>query len=189
PNLELIDRLQTDCNRLTHLMESVLSFARPMEYKFVPTDVGSLLRRLLERWHPRMARLNVQSYFQIEEGTLLALADGRALDQVFTNLVSNALNAMQETGGSLAVKVEKVSGVGGKQWVSVSISDTGPGIPPEVREKVFEPFYTTNPQGTGLGLAITQRIVIAHKGKITVDSFPGGTIFTVLLPAVESEDS
>lgn len=189
PNRELIGRLQNDCSRLTHLMESVLSFARPMEYKLIPTDVGGLLRRLLERWHPRMTRLSVQQLLQIEPETPPALADGRALDQVFTNLVSNALNAMQETGGTLAVKVEPVTAAGGKRWVSISISDTGPGIPLEAREKVFEPFYTTNPQGTGLGLAITKRIVLAHKGKITLDSFPGGTIFTILLPAAESEDA
>lgn len=187
PNRDLVERLQNDCNRLTHLMESVLAFAKPMEYKLIPTDLGDLLKKLMERWHPRMSRLNIQSHFQAEEGTPLALADGRALDQVFTNLVSNALAAMQEKGGALAVKVEKIEGAGHRPWVSVSISDTGPGIPPEAREKVFEPFYTTSPQGTGLGLAITKRIVIAHKGKIEVNSFPGGTIFTVLLPAVESE--
>lgn len=187
PNRDLVERLQNDCNRLTHLMESVLAFAKPMEYKFIPTDLGNLLKKLIERWHPRMSRLNIQSHFQIEEETPPVLADGRALDQVFTNLISNALNAMQETGGALAVKVEKAEGAGRRPWVSVSVSDTGPGIPPEAREKVFEPFYTTNPQGTGLGLAITKRIVLAHKGKIEVNSFPGGTIFTVLLPAAESE--
>lgn len=187
PNRDLVERLQNDCNRLTHLMESVLAFAKPMEYKLLPTNLGDLLKKLIERWHPRMSRLNIQPHFQVEEGTPPVRADGRALDQVFTNLVSNALNAMQENGGTLAVKVEKAEGAGRRPWVSVSISDTGPGIPPEVREKIFEPFYTTNPQGTGLGLAITKRIVLAHKGKIEVNSFPGGTIFTVLLPAAESE--
>lgn len=196
PNRELVERLQNDCNRLTHLMESVLAFAKPMEYKLIPTNMGDLMKKLMERWHPRMSRLNVQPHFHVEPGTPPALADGRALDQVFTNLVSNALTAMQEKGGALAVKVEKLvpryegaEGAGRRPWVSVSVSDTGPGIPPEAREKVFEPFYTTNPQGTGLGLAITKRIVIAHKGKIEVNSFPGGTIFTVLLPAIENEEA
>lgn len=196
PNRELVERLQNDCNRLTHLMESVLAFAKPMEYKLIPTNMGDLMKKLMERWHPRMSRLNVQPHFHVEPGTPPALADGRALDQVFTNLVSNALAAMQEKGGALAVKVEKLvpryegaEGAGRRPWVSVSVSDTGPGIPPEAREKVFEPFYTTNPQGTGLGLAITKRIVIAHKGKIEVNSFPGGTIFTVLLPAIENEEA
>jgi len=187
PNRDLVNRLQNDCNRLTHLMESVLAFAKPMEYKLIPTNLGDLLQKLLERWHPRLSRLNVQARFYIEEGTPLALADGRALDQVFTNLISNALTAMQETGGTLAIKVEKITTAEARSMVSVSVSDTGPGIPEETREKIFEPFYTTSPQGTGLGLAITKRIIIAHKGKIEVNSFPGGTIFSVLLPAIESE--
>jgi PAS domain S-box-containing protein len=187
PNLDMVERLQNDCNRLTHLMESVLAFAKPMEYKLIPTNLGGLMQKLMERWHPRISRLNIQSHFHTEEDTPLALADGRALDQVFTNLISNALTAMQEKGGVLAVKVEKVESGDSRPMVSVSISDTGPGIPAESREKVFEPFYTTNAQGTGLGLAITKRIVIAHKGNIEVNSFPGGTIFTVLLPCIESE--
>ena len=188
-NRELVGRLQGDCNRLTHLMESVLSFAKPMEYKMVPTSLGKLLGQLLERWRPRMARLNIQLVFKNDDNVPLALADGRALDQVFTNLLSNAINAMKDQqGGTLAVKVEKAGESGGKSWVSVSISDTGPGIPAEMREKIFEPFFTTSPQGTGLGLSISKRIVLAHKGKIEVESFPGGTIFTMLVPGVQGEE-
>ncbi|PKN94143.1 MAG: hypothetical protein CVU44_07010 [Chloroflexi bacterium HGW-Chloroflexi-6] len=188
-NRELVSRLQGDCNRLANLMESVLSFAKPMEYKMVPTDLVRLLGQLLERWRPRMARLNIELIFKREEPAIRALADGRGLDQVFTNLLSNAINAMKDQqGGVLAVRVERVAGTGGHPWVSVSVSDNGPGIPPDVRDKIFEPFYTTSPQGTGLGLAISQRIVLAHKGKIEVNSFPGGTIFTVLIPGVANEE-
>ncbi len=92
---------------------------------------------------------------------------------------------MKETGGVLAVKVEPDREPENPGWVSLSVSDTGPGIPEDVREKIFEPFYTTSPQGTGLGLAITKRIILAHKGKINLTSFPGGTIFTVHLPGAE----
>ncbi len=115
PNRDLVERLQNDCNRLTHLMESVLTFAKPMEYKLIPIDLGDLLKKLMERWHPRMSRLNVSLHFHTGESTPLVLADGRALDQVFTNLVSNALTAMQEQGGTLAVKSgEKLKGAGHK---------------------------------------------------------------------------
>jgi PAS domain S-box-containing protein len=181
PNRELAGRLQNDCQRLTHLMESVLSFAKPLEYQMVKTDLAQVVGALLERWRPRMARLNVELHFKAEENIWPALADARALEQVFTNLVSNALTAMKEAGGTLAVRVEKTEEAG-KPWVRVSISDTGPGIPEDLREKVFEPFFTTSPQGTGLGLAITKRIVSAHKGIIRIESFPGGTMFHVLLP-------
>jgi PAS domain S-box-containing protein len=188
-NRDMVARLQGDCNRLTHLMESVLSFAKPMEYKMIPTNLGKVLGPLLERWHPRMTRLNIELVFKNNENAPLALADARALDQVFTNLLSNAITAMKDQqGGILAVKVEKIAESGGKPWVKVSISDTGPGIPTEMREKIFEPFYTTSSQGTGLGLAISKRILLAHKGIIEVDSFPGGTIFNVVVPGAQNEE-
>jgi two-component system, NtrC family, sensor histidine kinase AtoS len=181
PNQEMMTRLQHDCTRLTHLMESVLSFSRPMEYKMDPTDLDILLRRLLDRWRPRFAKANVQAYYQIDPGTLWVTGDARALEQVFTNLVSNAVQAMKN-GGLLAVKLANREDVGGNPEVEVTISDNGPGIPDEIKGHIFEPFVTTNPQGTGLGLAITKRIVNAHRGSIGLNSFPGGTVFTVCLP-------
>jgi signal transduction histidine kinase len=176
--------MQHDCNRLTHLMESVLSFSRPQEYKFEPTDLGMLLKRILERWEPRMARANVKSLFLPGNDMPAVSGDPRALEQVFTNLISNAVQAMSSSGGSLAIKIEQTHPPQEHPQVVVSFTDSGPGIPDEIREHIFEPFITTNPQGTGLGLAITKRIVTAHKGSIFVTSFPGGTMFQVSLPAI-----
>ncbi|MFE9690271.1 ATP-binding protein [Micromonospora sp. NPDC005806] len=101
------------------------------------------------------------------------------LNQVWTNLIDNALGAMGATG-TLAIR----TGRDGNQ-VTVAISDTGPGIPAEVRPRIFEPFFTTKPvgEGTGLGLDISYRIVVnKHHGDIRVDSRPGATTFRVLLP-------
>ncbi|MGR6320258.1 ATP-binding protein [Micromonospora soli] len=101
------------------------------------------------------------------------------LKQVWTNLIDNALSAMGGTG-TLAIR----TGRDGNQ-VTVAISDTGPGIPAEVRPRIFEPFFTTKPvgEGTGLGLDISYRIVVnKHHGDIRVDSRPGATTFRVLLP-------
>ncbi len=181
PNQDLISRLQHDCNRLTHLMESVLSFSRPMEYKMDPVNLDVLLCRLLERWRPRFAKANVQAYYQIEPGTQWVTGDARALEQVFTNLISNAVQAMKN-GGVLAVKVANMKENGTKEQVEVTISDNGPGIPDEIKDHIFEPFVTNNPQGTGLGLAITKRIINAHRGSIHLTSFPGGTVFYVSVP-------
>lgn len=101
------------------------------------------------------------------------------LNQVWTNLLDNAIDASPE-GGRIRIELEKDDGA-----VEVRIIDHGSGIPEEIREKIFEPFYTTKPpgQGTGLGLDIVQRIITQqHDGSITVTSKPGETIFTVLLP-------
>mgnify|MGYP000901814323 CR=1 FL=1 len=184
PNRETLSRMENDCTRLTHLMESVLAFSRPIEPKFEAVDCIVLLRRLLDRWRPRMLRMNVELFFQGAENTPRIVADPRSLEQVFINLVSNAVEAMSASGGTLAVKVAPSEKLTTPPHVEISISDTGPGIPDDLREHIFEPFVSSKISGTGLGLAITKRIVTAHHGSINVDSFPGGTVFQLQLPAV-----
>jgi len=184
PHQETIARLQHDCNRLTHLMESVLTFSRTTEYKMEPTDIELLLRRILDRWRPRFSKANVNAFFQIDPNTPWVIGDQRALEQVFTNLISNAVQAMKN-GGLLAVKITSLSDNRSSPEVEITVSDEGPGIPDEIKDHIFEPFITTNPQGTGLGLAITKRIVNAHRGSINVNSFPGGTVFQICLPATK----
>ena len=101
------------------------------------------------------------------------------LNQVWTNLIDNAVAAMGEAG-VLTVR----TGLDRDQ-VFVEIRDTGPGVPPDIRERIFEPFFTTKPvgQGTGLGLDISWRIVVnKHHGNIQVESVPGDTRFRVQLP-------
>jgi signal transduction histidine kinase len=102
------------------------------------------------------------------------------LNQVWTNLIDNALAAMGPRGGTLTVRTGSSD-----DRLSVEIVDTGPGIPPEVRPRIFEPFFTTKPigEGTGLGLDISYRIIVKkHGGDIRVQSQPGETSFRVLLP-------
>ena len=94
---------------------------------------------------------------------------------------------MSDKGGTLAVHVVKTSKGNNDPIVNVNISDTGAGIPDEIKKRLFEPFVSLNTKGTGLGLAITKKIVIAHNGEIGVNTFPGGTIFKVTLPAYKGE--
>ena len=187
PNQEVVSRLENDCTRLTTLMESVLSFSRPMEYKTETIDLSILLPRILDRWRPRLTRANVQPYFQSLVSSPHILGDPRALEQVFTNLISNAVHAMKDGGGTLAIKIVKGKPNQDPPQYEITVSDTGPGIPDELRDHIFKPFVTNSPEGTGLGLAITQRIITAHRGGINVNSFPGGTVFTISLPALIDE--
>jgi two-component system sensor histidine kinase AtoS len=187
PHQDAINRMQSDCTRLNHLMESVLAFARPLEPRFEPMDVGILMKKILDRWRPRLARVNINSFYQESEPGLQVMGDPRSLEQVFTNLISNAVEAMSQKGGTLAVRITKSEFIANLPQVEVSVSDNGPGIPDEIREHIFEPFITSKSGGTGLGLAITKRIVIAHQGSITVNSFPGGTVFHVYLPTPHGE--
>jgi two-component system sensor histidine kinase BaeS len=153
----------------------------------VPMDILSVIEKVLVRWQPHMAREKVESRLQKVNRIPMVNGNAHALEQVFNNLFSNAIRAMHETnGGLLHVKMETLRDTAGQEHIQINVSDTGPGIPQEHLERIFQPFFTTDKEsGTGLGLAITQRIIIAHKGKIQVESFKGGgTVFHIQLPAV-----
>jgi len=187
PNQELITRLQQDCDRLSELMKSVLAFSRPTEFEMEAVDLGLLIGRLLDRLRPRLANSHVQPHLQVEPGLPPVRGNMRALEQVFVNLITNAIQAMSENGGTVALKVQLVKGQSERRFVEVSVADNGPGIPKEILDRLFQPFFTTKSDGTGLGLAITKRIVTAHRGSIRVNSFPGGTLFQVRLPLMEGK--
>jgi PAS domain S-box-containing protein len=186
PQQQNIARLQHDCERLNDLMRSVLAFSRPAEYVMEAVDLNQLISRLLDRMNPLMVQSNVQQFLKAEPTLPLVSGNPRALEQVFTNLITNAIEAMGDKGGTLAVKLQKIEGLGGHDYLEVHVADNGPGIPKELQERLFQPFFTTKPDGTGLGLAITKRILTAHKGNIQVTSYPGATVFHVQIPALEN---
>ena len=186
---DIIKRMMTDCTRLTDLMESVLTFSSSGNYKLVPLVIGDLIEKLTNQWASRMNRLKINHHINIPE-TIEVEGDRRALEQVFTNLISNAIQAMEDmNGGTLAIKVTPHEYENGRSIVQIDISDTGPGIPKENMGRIFEPFFTTRKNGTGLGLAITKQIITAHRGSINLTSFPGGTVFHVKLPAINVMES
>jgi signal transduction histidine kinase len=109
-------------------------------------------------------------------------AFGRELNQVWTNLIDNAADAMKD-GGKLRLSTAH----DGPGFVVVDIQDSGPGIPAPIQQKIFDPFFTTKSvgEGTGLGLDTVMRIVRKHRGNITVDSKPGETHFRVRMPTTQ----
>jgi PAS domain S-box-containing protein len=181
-NQESISRMLQDCDRLAELLKSVLSFSRPTEYEMENLDISLLLERLLQRLGPRIRDLNIACDLKVETDYPRVRGNLRALEQVFSNLITNALQAMRSTGGNLILKVQTVHSPEGRSYVEISVADNGPGIPKEIQERIFQPFFTTEQNGTGLGLAISKRIITAHKGNIRLNSFPGGTIFHVQIP-------
>ncbi len=181
---DMITRMMNDCVRLDHLMNSILSYAKPLENKLKPLNLDLLVKSIIEKWDAKLVRNNVKMVYQCEDALPMISGDLRSLEQVFTNLISNAVEAMkQQNGGTLAIKIEKSD----EQVIKVNVSDTGPGIPDEILKNLFTPFVSFSLQGTGLGLAIIKEIVAAHNGEITVESFPGGTVFHITLPIAEGE--
>ncbi len=177
---ELAERIESEADRLKTLTGSLLSFSRARETRKQETDLNDVLRDVL-----RLLRyeLNKNSIHLAENyADLPAIqADPNKLKQVFINLIMNATHAMKG-GGTLTVSTQSING----QEVEVAIGDTGTGIPQEVREHIFEPFFSTKKEGegTGLGLYICRKIITEHDGRIAIDSAPGqGTIFRIALPA------
>ncbi|MBI9035957.1 MAG: hypothetical protein JEZ03_15965, partial [Bacteroidales bacterium] len=181
-NKTVVGKLLEDCDRLSDLMDSVLAFSRPIDPRLKAINLAILLQKILDRWRTRMKRVNVEGQLLVEADLPMISGDLRSIERVFANLISNAVDAMSENGGTLVIRASVNESLSSKSQIEVTVADNGPGIPEEIKNKIFEPFVTNKEHGTGLGLAITQRMITAHKGSIEVESFPGGTIFTVYLP-------
>ena len=142
------------------------------------------LKAARDRWPDAKVEVERQFAPDLPEVTL----DGDLIERVFTNLALNAYEAMGPDGGKL--RVAAVPSSDGKRGVEITFQDTGPGIPAELREQIFNPFFTTKETGVGLGLSIVSKIVDDHRGWIRVTSEPGkGACFQVFLPEGESRQN
>jgi PAS domain S-box-containing protein len=172
---EVMARIVERVDTLNALTEDLLVYARPHAPEIAPVRLGAILavaRRLLAG-HADLSAVSVE----IGEVDVTLEADEKMVQDVFLNLFLNAAQAM-EGRGTIRVAVRT-----GADTVQVDVEDDGPGIPPEVRERLFEPFFTTRHRGTGLGLPIVKRDVEVHGGEVTVSQpDQGGTRVTVTLP-------
>jgi signal transduction histidine kinase len=176
--------LEEEARRLNRIVGDLLDFARPMAVSAQPEPLGRLVLDALEaatRAQPSAAKVQVQQ--EIDAALPPVPVDARLMRQALINVVSNAFQAMQQQkGGSLRVKVGPLAR-NGLTFAEIAISDTGPGIPADLRHRIFEPFFTTRATGTGLGLAVVKRIIEDHRGEVEIQSEPGaGTTFLIRLP-------
>ena len=166
---EFGQKIRRETENLTRVVSDFLAFARgPQEVARVPVELPALLEDCARE-------SDVELHFG-EGADLTLLGDRTALRQVFSNLFRNSAEAAI---GKVQIEVIATPH---ERDAEIRIKDNGPGIPPEVLEKIFIPFYTTKPSGTGLGLALVHRIVTDHGGKVTVVSGQEGTTFILSLP-------
>jgi signal transduction histidine kinase len=180
-----------EIQRLEHIVQEFLQFARPSEPKLVMVSADSLIARMQALFGPQLEttsiRLNLESVPDI-----WVRVDPPQMEQVLINLIRNASESMKG-GGTITLRVRngsaRLHGRAGPV-VMIEVSDTGTGISPEVRKRIFDPFFTTKEEGTGLGLAIAARIVEKHGGAIQCRSeVDRGTTFVILLPHTKPETS
>ena len=173
----------TQVERITKVMNQLLSFARRKAPQRIPLDLRTVIEDGMEMFQERLASNQIRIKMEMAEPCPMVLADADQMSQVLLNLVMNALHAMPE-GGTLRVGLELE-----RPMVKLTIVDTGHGIPPEAIGNIYDPFFTTKEfgKGTGLGLTVVKGIIEEHQGTIVVESEEGkGTRFTVLLPMYQS---
>lgn len=175
--------IKHEIDRLDKVIKALLDFGRPSSPTLIRVNVEDVLREVVLFTSKFANRSDVQMTEEYAGDLPDVMADPNQLKQVFVNLITNAVQAMEPDGGTIRVGTSASEG-----YVRIRLSDDGPGIPVERLSKVFDPFYSTRDEGTGLGLTIVHRIVDEHDGHIEVESTLGaGTAFTVFLPAIDSE--
>jgi len=173
----MVDLVQREVRRLNAIVEEFLSLARPIQLRPEPISLPALLDEIRRLVEPQAGRAGVVVEQTIPDLLPDLWADRDRIKQVLLNLVLNAIEAMP-SGGTLTLGAA-ASGTA----LTLTVTDTGGGIPPELLPRVFEPYVTTKTQGLGLGLAIARRIVEAHGGRVEAESGAAqGTRFRVTLP-------
>ena len=203
---ELAGYISTEVNRLSALVTEFLDFARPLHAQPHPANLTALLDRVLQIVADRFAGkqftgtqqtgsqdmgkpVRVERHYA--SGLPPVPLDESLCEQAFLNLVQNAYEAMQDEdhGGTLRVDVRPAK-QNDREGVELRLADTGPGVPEEMREEIFNPFVTTKKTGVGLGLSIVSKIVDGHRGSIHVANAPeGGAVFTIFFPLEETVET
>lgn len=176
-------RIDDDCQRVSELIKNILSFSKPLALTFEPTDFVALIEIILDRWKRQFATEQIQLFFRASENFPKLMLNVRSIDQVLTNLIQNAVDAIDHGGGiiSLSLSVQS-SNIPNQNVAVLTVSNSGPGIPEEVIDRIFEPFFTSKKNGNGWGLALSKRIITSHKGTIQVKSLSEGVVFEIQLP-------
>ena len=174
-----LETIVAQADRITLLMERLLTFARAREQQTDPVPLHLPLARALQLMEPRFRREAITVMVEMPAELPLVWGVSDQLEQVFLNVIVNAWHAMP-TGGTVTIR----AGATDDQQVQITFQDTGCGMSPEALARAFEPFYSTKgDQGTGLGLAICRQIIDNHRGTIRLDSMPGaGATVTITLP-------
>jgi two-component system sensor histidine kinase HydH len=191
---ELAGYISSEVNRLNALVVRFLDFARPSKLEVRPENISEIVDHALESAAAAFPNAEVKVQRRYDPALPEIPVDRQMCEQVFINLITNAFQAMEEKAegsngiptGTLCLSIDReVSN--GEPGVCVTVEDSGPGVPPELREQIFNPFFTSKKDGVGLGLSIVAKIVDDHRGRIRLDKDAAkGARFRVFFPQATS---
>jgi two-component system NtrC family sensor kinase len=173
--------IREGAERAAQIVRNLLQFARKLTSSREDIEIDQLVDRVLTLVANAGATQNISIVRDLAPGLPSTAGDPGQIQQVLLNLVTNAFQAMEDSGGRVTVRSRSSAG-----RLRIEVEDTGPGVPAEIRTRIFDPFFTTKPvgKGTGLGLSVAHGIVSAHEGRIWVEEAPGGGArFVIELPA------
>jgi signal transduction histidine kinase len=174
--------IEQSIRRLEQYIQMFLDFARPPRAERRQADLLEVVRRAAALVEGRARRQKVSVSLSLPDQPLPAYLDPEQIQQVLVNVLINALD-VQPRGGTIDVAVTPVGGA-----ATVEVRDRGPGLPAELRERLFEPFVTSKPDGVGLGLSGSKQLIEAHGGTMRIDDAPGGgAVISITLPADSQE--
>ncbi len=176
--LKHINIIESEIRQANGIIDEILSFARTRDLNPKPTDLNAYIDDLLSTY-PLPQHIILEKIFY--RGRIIVDIDQDEMNQVIRNLIKNAIEVMPERG-----KITVRTDISVEKMARIDVSDTGPGIPKEVLEKLFTPFFTTKARGTGLGLAVVKKVIERHKGKVEIETEQGkGTTFKLYIPIKE----
>lgn len=177
---EIIAQLKLASHKVDAVIKRVLDFAKPTAPHMVPIDINQAINNILGLSAVTMRKAGISVTAELEENLPRCYGDMALIEQVILNLIQNAGRAVRTAEGEKQVSVTSYSQ---DNLICFTVSDTGPGVPDELKEKIFDPFFTTSSDGSGIGLSIAQRIVTDHNGSIALQDGPSdGAFFLVTLP-------
>lgn len=179
--------IRSQAERISRVTRSILTFSRGTVSMLKPLDLNCVARTCVTMAGERVAALSVRVDAELAPELPPVMGDRDRLETVLLNVLNNAIDAVIACGDHGVVTVRTAwMQLNGDEWVRVSISDNGPGVPAAIVDRIFDPFFTTKPagQGTGLGLFLSYGIVSDHRGRIEVRNDTVGAVFDVYLPAV-----
>ena len=179
--LRHLDIIQSEIRRLDRVVQTLVDFSRPVELQLKDQDLREVVSSVLMLASADLETRGVRVESRVPGHGVICRVDADLLKQALLNVVLNGAQAMA-TGGLLEVVLSD-----GARWASIQVRDHGPGIPDEIRPRIFDLYFTTKKEGSGIGLAMTYRILQMHHGQIDVESKPGsGTTFVLRLPLISA---
>jgi PAS domain S-box-containing protein len=177
---QIVDQVQTASNKIESVIKRVMDFSKPGAPKMVKTNINGALEDAIELSAVTLRKSGIKIEQSLEQNLPVCYADPQLIEQVILNLITNAAKAVETYN---KVKIVGVESFSENNTLFVRVSDSGPGVPLELKDKIFDPFYTSKEEGSGIGLNIAQRIIADHNGSISLGTSKwGGAEFTLRLP-------